>query len=196
MTLEVIIDKVIKELWTEDIAADYDAHRLLKEDCLKNSFYYHLRRKLGDDFLEANRLQIFTEFNDGPLHGTGKRADIAIVKLMPEGEDGYPDHLRNYIEDVVAIIELKHKNGQSATEEIYKDFQKLKDYIQKDKIDCQYYEGVIHEVQWEEKAWLDKRSTNNWAKGKVTELVASCDEDYEIEFDVFSYNELNPEMNK
>lgn len=196
MTLEVIIDKVIKELWTEDIAADYDAHRLLKEDCLKNSFYYHLRRKLGDDFLEANRLQIFTEFNDGPLHGTGKRADIAIVKLMPEGEDGYPGHLRNYIEDVVAIIELKHKNGQSATEEIYKDFKKLKDYIQKDKIDCQYYEGVIHEVQWEEKAWLDKRSTNNWAKGKVTELVASCNEDYEIEFDVFSYNELNPEMSK
>lgn len=196
MTLEVIIDKVIKELWLEDIAADYDAHRLLKEDCLKNCFYYHLRRRLGDDFLEENRLQIFTEFNDGPLHGTGKRADIAIVKLMPEGEDGYLGHLRNYIEDVVAIIELKHKNGQSATEEIYKDFQKLKDYIQKDKIDCQYYEGVIHEVQWEEKAWLDKRSTNNWAKGKVTELVASCNEDYEIEFDVFSYNELNPEMSK
>ena len=196
MTLEVIIDKAIKELWIEDIAADYDAHRLLKEDCLKNSFYYHLRRRLGDDFLEENHLQIFTEFNDGPLHGTGKRADIAIVKLMPEGEDGYPGHLRNYIEDVVAIIELKHKNGQSATEEIYKDFQKLKDYIQKDKIECQYYEGVIHEVQWEEKAWLDKRSTNNWAKGKVTELVASCNEDYEIEFDVFSYNELNPEMNK
>lgn len=196
MTLEVIIDKVIKKLWIEDIAADYDAHRLLKEDCLKNSFYYHLRRRLGDDFLDKNRLQIFTEFNDGPLQGTGKRADIAIVKLMPEGEDGYPGHLRNYIEEIVAIIELKHKNGQSATEEIYKDFQKLKDYIQKDKIDCQYYEGVIHEVQWEEKAWLDKRSTNNWAKGKVTELVASCNEDYEVEFDVFSYNELNSDIGK
>lgn len=196
MTLEDTIDKAIKELWVEDIAADYDSHRLLKEDCLKNCIYYHLRRRLGDDFLKENRLQIFTEFNDGPLHGTGKRADVAIVKLMPEGKDGYSSHLRNYIEDVVAIIELKHKNGQSATEEIYKDFQKLKDYIQKDKIDCQYYEGIIHEVQWGEKAWLDKRSSNNWARGKVTELVASYNEDYEIEFDVFSYNELNTEMNK
>ena len=191
MTLEVIIDKAIKELWLEDIAADYDAYRLLKEDCLKNCFYYHLRRRLGDDFLEANNLQIFTEFNDGPLQGTGKRADIAIVRLKPEGEDGYPGHLRNYIEDVIAIIELKHKNGQSATEEIYKDFEKLKNYMQQDHIDCQYYEGVIHEVYWENKAWLDKRSTNNWAKGKVTELVASYNEDYEMEFDVFSYNELN-----
>jgi len=155
MNLIETIDKTIKELWLEDIALDYSSHRLLKEDCLKNSFYYHLRRRLGDEFLDDNNLQIFTEFNDGPLHGTGKRADIAIVKLMPEGEDGYPGHLRNYIEDVVAIIELKHKNGQSATEEIYKDFQKLKDYIQKDKIDCQYYEGVIHEVQWEEKAGIE-----------------------------------------
>ena len=76
MDLNFIIDKVIKELWISDIAADYEAHRLLKEDCLKNCFYYHLRRRLGDDFLEANNLQIFTEFNDGPLHSTGKRADI------------------------------------------------------------------------------------------------------------------------
>ncbi|MDO4468061.1 MAG: hypothetical protein Q4C49_13855 [Bacillota bacterium] len=196
MTLEVIIDNVIKKVWIEDIAADYDSHRLLKEDCLKNCFYYHLRKRLGDDFLKENRLQIFTEFNEGPLHGTGKRADIAIVKLMPESEDGYHGHLRNYIEDVVAIIELKHKNGESAMEEIYRDFQKLKDYIQKDKIECQYYEGVIHEVLWKEKAWLDRRSTNNWAKGKVTELVASYNEDYEIEFDIFSYNELNLEIDK
>ena len=191
MDLNIIIDKEIKELWVNDIAADYDSYRLLKEDCLKNCFYYHLRRRLGDDFLEANNLQIFTEFNDGPLHGTRKRADIAIVRLKPEGKDGYPGHLRNYIEDVIAIIELKHKNGQSATEEIYKDFEKLKNYMQQDRIDCQYYEGVIHEVYWEKKAWLDKRSTNNWARGKVTELVASYNEDYEMEFDVFSYNELN-----
>ena len=196
MNLEIIIDKEIKELWKNDIAADYDAHRLLKEDCLKNCFYYHLRRRLGDEFLETNRLQIFTEFNDGPLHGTGKRADIAIVKLIPEDEDGYSGHLRNYIEAVIAIIELKHKNNQSATEEIYKDFQKLKAYMKRDNIDCQYYEGVIHEVYWEKKSWLDKRSTNNWAKGKVTELVASYNEYYEMEFDVFSYNNLNSELNK
>lgn len=189
MSVESIIDREIKALWKEDIAADYDTYRLLKEDCLKNCFYYHLRRRLGDDFLEENRLQIFTEFNDGPLRGTGKRADIAIVKLMPEGEDGYPGHLRNYIEDIITIIELKYKNGQSATEEIYKDFQKIKNYIQQDNIDCQFYEGVIHEYQWERKSWLDKRSTNNWARGKVTELVASYNEDYEMEFDVFAYNQ-------
>jgi len=196
MNLIETIDKTIKELWLEDIALDYSSHRLLKEDCLKNSFYYHLRRRLGDEFLDDNNLQIFTEFNDGPLHGTGKRADIAIVKLKPEGKEGYSGHLRNYIDEIIAIIELKHKSGQSATEDIYKDFQKLKDYMQLDNIECQYYEGVIHEVYWEKKSWLDKRSTNNWAKGKVTELVASCNEDYEIEFDIFSYNGLNTELDK
>ena len=191
MKIVETIDKEIKELWVQDISTDYDTYRLLKEDCLKNCFYYHLRRRLGDDFLEENRLQIFTEFNDGPLHGTGKRADIAIVKLKEPGEEGYTSHLRNYIEDVIAIIELKHKNGFGTTEDINKDYTKIKDYIQKDKIECQYYTGVIHEVVWDRKNWLDKRSTNNWAKGKVTELVASYNDNYEIEFEVFAYNGMN-----
>ena len=126
MKIVETIDKEIKELWVQDISTDYDTYRLLKEDCLKNCFYYHLRRRLGDDFLEENRLQIFTEFNDGPLHGTGKRADIAIVKLKEPGEEGYTSHLRNYIEDVIAIIELKHKNGFGTTEDINKDYTKIK----------------------------------------------------------------------
>lgn len=196
MNLYEIIDKEIKLLWKEDVSADYDACRLLKEDCLKNCFYYHLRRRLGDEFLDENNLRIFTEFNDGPLKGTGKRADIAIVRLKTEGEDGYTLHLRNYIEDVIAVIELKHKNGFAATDEIYNDFQKLKDYIQQYNIDCQYYEGIIHEYCWEKKSWLDKRSTKNWAKDKVTELTASYSEEYEMEFDIFSYNELNKDLNK
>lgn len=193
-TIVEVIDKAIKEIWIEGIQDDYEKHRLLKEDCLKNCFYYHLRQKLGDDFLENNRLQIFTEFNDGPLQGTGKRADVAIVQLEEEGENGYEKHLRNYIKEIIAIIELKHKASISSTEDINKDYDKLKEYIKVHKIDCQYYTGVIHEVVWEKKNWLDKRATNNWAKGKVTELVASYNADGEMQFDVFAYNNLNTEL--
>ena len=58
MNLYEIIDKEIKLLWKEDVSADYDACRLLKEDCLKNCFYYHLRRRLGDEFLDENNLEV------------------------------------------------------------------------------------------------------------------------------------------
>ncbi|MGN1166919.1 MAG: hypothetical protein ACI4S2_10905 [Lachnospiraceae bacterium] len=177
MSIQDIIDKEIKELWKNDIAEDYENNRLLKEDSLKNSFYYHLRRRLGDVFLDANNLRIFTEFNDGPLYGTGKRADIAVVKLSTKPINGYEKHLGKCIED------------------IYRDFQKLKDYIQHDNIHCMYYSGIIHEFPWARKQWLDKRSANNWANGRVTELVASYSETNEMEFCVFSYNGLNEEYN-
>ncbi|WP_270578858.1 hypothetical protein [Caldibacillus thermoamylovorans] len=48
------IDSVIKKLWLEDLVIDYAKNFLLKEDSLKNAFYYHLRTRLGRDFLIEN----------------------------------------------------------------------------------------------------------------------------------------------
>ena len=58
-----IIDDTIKYVWEYDIKADYQYGWLLKEDTLKNSFYFYLRSKLENLFCE-NNVRIFTEFTD------------------------------------------------------------------------------------------------------------------------------------
>ena len=76
-----IIHDTVLDIWMNEIQKDYNTFRLLKEDSFKNAFYHHLRSRLGDTFLDEHGLFIWTEFNDGPLKGTGKRADIASVTI-------------------------------------------------------------------------------------------------------------------
>jgi hypothetical protein len=45
------IDRAIKEAWIHNVKTDYMNSYLLREDSLKNAFYYHLRTKLTDHFL-------------------------------------------------------------------------------------------------------------------------------------------------
>ncbi|WP_163581428.1 hypothetical protein [Gracilibacillus saliphilus] len=45
------IDLVIKNIWKEDLSIDYDQNYRLKEDSMKNAFYFHLRTRLGNDFV-------------------------------------------------------------------------------------------------------------------------------------------------
>lgn len=97
MNMAQIIDKEIKQMWLSEIADDYRAHRLLKEDSLKNAFYHYLRNRLGDVFLDKNNLRIFTEFSDGMLQGTKKVADIGIMQMTNPSEC-YSRPLREYVE--------------------------------------------------------------------------------------------------
>ena len=115
----------------------------------------------------------------------------------------FPDQLLVYIQrpDATAVLEIEKWNngfgrwvnrgakGIAVFNEQYDGKQRLKYYF--DISDTHEGRNARAVPVWEMKAWLDKRSTNNWARGKVTELVASYNEDYEMEFDVFSYNELN-----
>lgn len=192
-----MIDTIVKEyihqqvieLWKNDIQADYNSYHLLKEDSLKNAFYYHLRRRLGDEFLRKHQLHIYTEFNNGPLKGTGKRADIAIVQLDENGIDNN-DHsyIGDYVSDVVAIFELKYKNGYNAEKNIQADVRKLHSYIKKDKIDCMYYLVAISEMSQENNCFIKDNQRTLWAKGKVTELVGIYKKDSdEVEFDTFNH---------
>lgn len=87
------IGNAIKEIWCNNIKYDYENFSLLKEDTLKNSFYFHLRNKLTDRFLEENRLKIYTEY-----YHDGLRADLVIAQLCEE--PGLNGHLRNDIEDI------------------------------------------------------------------------------------------------
>lgn len=182
------IDSVIKEIWTTNIQEDYLSDSMLKEDSLKCCFYYHLRTRLSD-IMEEYNLRIYPEYYYSPLH---YKADLAIVQVNPDSDE---DRLKNRVIKVIAIIELKYVYNPtpSTTEWVKKDLSKLKSYIQSGELLCQYYWGVIYEAECKSLKWLDKRSTNHWANGYVTELDAGYIND-EIQFEVNSYNHLNSDM--
>lgn len=177
------IDQTIKEIWMKSIPKDFDEGYIINEDCLKMSLCYHMRRKLAT-FLRENDLRIYTEKY---FPGMKKKPDIIIAKISDE----YSEHslyasIRE--EDVVALFELKFtSDAATSTENWMKDdVWKLKDYVQKSKLECPMYFAVIYEVECSRLSWLDGRSSNNWAAGKITELDAGWI-DGRMEFEINSY---------
>ena len=55
------IDKEIKEIWVNEVAQDYEAGLLLREDSLKCALYHHMRSKLSS-ILAENNLCIYPEY--------------------------------------------------------------------------------------------------------------------------------------
>ena len=182
-----LIDKTIKETWVNEIKEDYEEDYLLKEDSLKNRLYFHLRTKL-EAVLREHDLRIFPEYYFPELK---YRADLAIVQMDAESEN---DYLKDRVKDIVAIFELKYvnaSNNDEATEQwIMDDVRKFKRYIQEGKVNAQFYFAVIYENERTTLNWMDKRSSNHWAKGRVTELDASLVSG-KMKFAVYSYNGLN-----
>lgn len=166
------IDSVIKKLWLEDLVIDYAKNFLLKEDSLKNAFYYHLRTRLGRDFLIKNNLRIFTEYSVGT-----ERIDLVIVEIDPVKAEEY--HLSDCVTRVLAVVEMKHKSASTSDSIFYKDVQKIFSYIKDLGTKSKYYLAFIQEK------YFNAENVENWitkdqiikAKGKVTELYAYWDED-------------------
>ena len=133
------------------------------------SLCYHLRRKLAG-MLKENDLRIYTEKY---FSGIKKKPDIIIAKIR---EDYVEDSLYASIreEDVAALLELKFTSDTalSTANWMKDDVWKLKEYVQSSKLQCPLYFAVIYEVECSRLSWLDGRSTNHWAAGRVTELDA------------------------
>ena len=182
------IDRAIKTVWVHQMARDYSQDYLFREDSVKCALYFHLRKKL-DRLLRENNLRLYPEF---VFHDLKFRADLAIVEMDFERDGAY---LGDYICDVVAIIEIKYTAGADSgtTNWVKNDVKKLKRYLQDGHLDCQCYFAVIYEEECSVLRWMDKRATNNWAKGHVTELDAGYI-DGKMRFEVNSYNGLNPEL--
>lgn len=175
------IDKALKKIWAENIIPDYNKDYLLKEDTLKNSIYYHLRNELGDGFLDRNRLRIYTEYYLGENKNKKRQiADIAIVqlKLLNDMNDGYM--IKDRVENIITIMELKFKGN---TEKHFRDdVKKIKEYTRIKKCrDSKFYLGFIYEATYSTDigSWLYKSQSENWAHNKVTELTAHYDEETE-----------------
>lgn len=178
-----LIDETIKTIWTKNIPHDFDEGYIINEDCLKMSFCYHLRRKLAS-VLRDNNLRIYTEKYFPAMR---KKPDIIIAEIRNDfPENSLYSSIRE--EDIVALLELKFRSdtAKSTSDWIQADIKKMKDYVQKSNVQCQMYFAVIYEVECEWLHWLDRRSTNNWAAGTVTELDAGYI-DGKMEYDVHTY---------
>lgn len=178
------IDRAIKMIWLNEICEDYGNGSLLREASLQSSLYHHLRAHL-EDVLKANDLFIYPEFYIPELK---YRADMAIVQ-MDLSADGA---LYQRVSDIAAIVELKYEGGtaQGTLDVIKADLQKMRQYARRMSVDCQFYFGVIYETECAWLHWLDRRSTEHWANGCMTELNAGY-LDGIMSFEVNSYNHMN-----
>ncbi len=175
------IDKAIKNIWLSEICKEYGEGQFLLEASLQCSLYHHLQNYLKP-LLEKNHLYIYPEFYFKELR---YYADIAICEMDMSLETYY---LHDRLTDVAAIIELKY-GGSS--DYIKTDIPKFKTYVQSLDYDCQYYFGAIDEkTERGHLNWLDRRSTNNWASGRFTELNAGY-LNGSMYFEVNSYNQMN-----
>lgn len=185
-----IIDATIKDVWLSEIRDDYIDGKLIREASLQCSLYHHLRNRL-ESVLEESNLYIYPEFVFRDLH---YRADLVIAEMDMDKEEKY---LADCIKDVVAVIELKYTDGVSkqAIDYVMSDINKFKNYINNLSCDFQAYFGVIYEEECSWLYWADKRRTNTWANGRLTELNAGYIDD-EIRFEVNSHNGMNLKLNK
>lgn len=161
------IDAMIKKIWTKEIKRDYETGWLLKEDTLKNSFYFHLRKKLGKLF-DENDIRIYTEFTDEKFKGTGYRPDMVIARVDFNKDVSY---WGDSVTECLAVIEFKYKSGFNASNDIYKDFKKMRRYANKFKVEGMLYMATIWEYEDDKTAW--ENENNKWAKDKLVELNAS-----------------------
>lgn len=179
------IDITIKKIWKKEIKKDYENGWLLKEDTLKNAFYFHLRKKLGKIF-DENDIRIFTEFTGEKFKGSGCRPDMVIAKV-----DSKKDVYRGIcVTKCLAVIEFKFKRGFAPTKDIYADFKKMRRYANKFKVDGKLYMATIWEYEDDETAW--ENENNKWAKDKLVELNASYERDTEeMRFYIKDHGEHN-----
>ena len=148
---------------------------------MKCAFYHHLRTKLGK-LLNENNLCIYTEHLGSEFKELGYRPDMVVVKMKKDCDEKY---LINHIEEVVVAFEFKFKDKYEFNT-IVADADKIYNYIKRINNNCQYVMAIIHEKYWENPFWLTKKQTNNWAKGRVTELVASYNDEITEEMNFLS----------
>ncbi|MCM3152241.1 hypothetical protein V8V54_07720 [Priestia megaterium] len=158
-----------KEVWLEDIKKDYDNLSLLKESSLQNAFYFHLRRRLGEDFLAENNLKIYPEFKIG-----GNRADLAVVAIDPNSTEEY---LKECVTEVISVIEMKYKGQYAGESNFDNDVLKVLSYIDEKTYDTMYYLAFIREVYFhpdEVTNWISDEQALE-TRGSLTEMYSYGD---------------------
>lgn len=160
------VHSVIKKVWLEDVKKDYDNLSLLKESSLQHAFYFHLRRRLGEDFLEENNLKIYPEFRIGE-----SRADLAVVAIDTHSTEEY---LKDCVTEVISVIEMKYKGQYAGESSFDNDVLKVLSYINAKTDDTMYYLAFIREVYFhpdEVTNWVSDEQVLE-ARGSLTEMYS------------------------
>ena len=172
--IDRFIHQIVKNVWIEDIKNDYQNSYLLKEDSFKNAFYFHLRKRLGDDYLLDNNIRIFTEY-----YIDGERIDLVIVEIDPE--KAIEDFLGECIVRIIAVVEMKYKGSTVSERYFDDDIEKIVRYINKFKSNTIFYPAFIREKAFhldEVTYWLPEEYLE-CSKGKVIELYTFIDAESE-----------------
>ena len=88
---------------------------------------------------------------------------------------------------IVTAHGIFNSNDEATDQWIMDDIRKFKRYIQDGKVNAQFYFAVIYENERKRMNWMDQRSSQHWAKGRVSELDAAIVGDV-MQFEVHSYN--------
>ncbi len=166
------IHLAIKHVWLNDLKSDYTNHFLLKEDSLKNAFYFHLRTRLGEAFLNENHIRIFTEY-----YVEGERIDLVVVEIDPIIAEG--NYLGDVVKRVLAVVEMKYKGCFVSDTVFYKDIEKVLSFINSWGSNTSHYIAFLQEKYFKREEvvnWLSDEQAVT-ASGKLTELYAYWDED-------------------
>lgn len=158
------IEHQIHYVWRHEISEDYARGKLWKEDSLKCSLYHHLRMCM-ENILDKYNLRIYPEYY---VKATKQRVDLAIVEM--DMDQSY--YIKECVKNVVAVFELKYISEQRDIPWAKSDIYKMRNLLKNAGLDCHYFFTIIYENECDELYFMDKRSSNNWAKGRVTELNA------------------------
>ena len=161
------IDSMIRYVWENEMPKDYEEGWLLKEDTLKNSLYFYIRKHL-EPIMEKHDLRIYTEYK---IAKEPYRADLVIAKLKPMEQRAESEYLLDTIEEIPILMELKYKAWAPDMESVIrKDVEKIRNYISRN-VASHYYLVTIFEAEEDDVFFIDGMR-DTWAKGKVTELAA------------------------
>lgn len=75
------LDKIIKNIWINNIQTDYGNGLILNEDTLKNTLYFHLRTYFESNTSFKN-LYIYTECTEYGFSSLSYRPDMIIVDIQ------------------------------------------------------------------------------------------------------------------
>ncbi|TCN10765.1 hypothetical protein EV581_104155 [Bacillus sp. BK006] len=164
------VNSVIKKVWSEDIKKDYHNLNLLYECSLQQAFYHHIRRRLGDDFLNQHNIKLFPEYRIGD-----QKADLAVVIIDPNLAE--ENLLKDCVIEVISVIEMKYKGQFASEDEFNKDVIKVLSYISESTPDTMYYLAFIREKDFQPDDvvnWVtDEQSLE--ANGQLTEMYSYID---------------------
>lgn len=163
-----MIHTTIKNIWKHSISKDYDEQYLLKEDSLKNAFYFHLRSSLANILTEQN-IRIYTELHYRDKNSPNSRADLALVQLDAANE----------IQEVLAVIEFKYKKANVHERYYQDDVRKVVNIIKSSPHsiydNTYFYLASLNETDYEpihsehlSYTTLDERISG---AGRITELL-------------------------